>query len=89
MKDKMILYFCNCYLVMLDYDETLEEIVQDFVSKEKAETILELKTECNNIIQLPNTEKEKVLKTIIGKADDLVIETIELETIIQNIVKNI
>ena len=74
---------------MLDYDETLEEIVQDFVSKEKAETILELKTECNNIIQLPNTAKEKVLKTIIGKADDLVIETRELETIIQNIVKNI
>ena len=34
MKGDKLIYFFNCYFLMLDYDEPLEKIVRDYIEKE-------------------------------------------------------
>lgn len=33
-----IIYFFDCYYLMLDYDETLKQIVNEFIEKETEKT---------------------------------------------------
>ena len=60
-----IIYFCDCYLIMLDYDEELIDIIGDFIKAENNELIVQLKDECREILSLENSIKVEEIKKIM------------------------
>ncbi|MDU1315433.1 MAG: hypothetical protein E6940_15535 [Clostridium septicum] len=57
MRFSNIIYFCDCYLIMVDYEEELVEIIGDFTKKETNEKIIQLKNEYEEILSLDNIMK--------------------------------
>lgn len=65
MRFSNIIYFCDCYLIMLDYDEELIDIIGDFIKAENNELIVQLKDECREILSLENSIKVEEIKKIM------------------------
>lgn len=82
---KEVIYFCDCYLNMLDYDEAMEDIISEYYSKELKETVNEFKEECKAILSLPERDRELILNTIITGSKDLDITAEEMEDIIKEV----
>jgi DNA-binding transcriptional regulator YhcF (GntR family) len=89
MEIQTIVYFCDCYLMMLDYDEELESIVQDFVKKENPNMIIKLKEECKNLLTMTNQEKNEWIEKIIEKCVNLDISIREMNDILEYIYRKI
>lgn len=62
MRFSNIIYFYDCYLIMLDYEEELVDIIGDFTKKETNEKIIQLKNECEEILNLDNITKVEETK---------------------------
>lgn len=78
-----IIYFCDCYLIMLDYEEELVDIIVDFIKKETNEKVIQLKNECQQILSLDNSMKVEETKKIIINCADLDIESGEMLEILE------
>ncbi|MCW6111079.1 hypothetical protein [Clostridium sporogenes] len=89
MEVSTIIYFCDCYLIMLDYEEELIDIIYDFKEKEIDEKVLMLKNECNEIINMNAKERIEEINRIITGCVDLDIEVSELQEIIKYIHQNL
>lgn len=89
MRVSNIIYFCDCYLIMLDYEEELVEIIGDFIKKETNEKIIQLKNECEEILSLENIMKVEEIKKIIINSADLDIEADEMLEILECIYINL
>ncbi len=83
MRENSVLYFCNCYLIMLDYDKTIDEVIIDFINNEPKQTIDELYNECNVILNANKEIQENEVQKIISNANDLDIDTDELIDILR------
>ena len=83
MRENSVLYFCNCYLIMLDYDKTIDEVIIDFINNEPKQTIDELYNECNVILNANKGIQENEVQKIISNANDLDIDTDELIDILR------
>lgn len=60
-----IIYFCDSYYLMIDYNETLEEIIKEFIDKETNELVENIINEMNMILK---SKDEKTLKYILEKS---------------------
>lgn len=89
MKNETILYFCNSYLLMLNFYESLEEVISDYYGKEPEENLERLKEECINILNLEPEEKKKEIKQIISNIKYLDIKHDEMEDVLKTIVLKI
>lgn len=89
MKKEAILYFCNSYLLMLNYYESLDEVISDFLGKETEENVENLKDECRSILKLSGDEKDSELKEIISKIKYLNLSVLELDDILETIVSKL
>ena len=89
MRFSNIIYFCDCYLIMLDYEEELEDIIGDFAKKETNKKIIKLKNECEEILSLDNIMKVKETKKIIKNCADLDIEADEMLEILECVYTNL
>lgn len=85
MRFSNIIYFCNCYLIMLDYEEELVDIVDDFIKKESNEKIIKLKNECQQALSFDKSNKVEEIKNIIINCVDLDIELDEMLEILEYI----
>lgn len=85
MRFSNVIYFCDCYLIMLDYEEELVDIIGDFVKKETDEKVIQLKNECKQILSLDNSIKVEETKKIITNCADLDIESGEMLEILEYI----
>ena len=83
MKFSNIIYFCDCYLIMLDYEEELVDIIGDFRKKETNEKIIKLKNECKQVLSLDESIKVEVTKNIMLNCADLDIESDEILEILE------
>lgn len=83
MKFSNIIYFCDCYLIMLDYEEELVDIIGDFIKKETNEKIIQLKNECKKILSLDNSMKVEETKKVIINCADLDVESDEMLEILE------
>lgn len=77
-----LIYFCDSYYLMIDYDESLEEIVSQFI---KAETPQLLKDTISEMSIILKNKKEKDLNYILEKSS--VINTSEEDLL--NMIKEI
>ena len=82
MKAEGINYFCNGYLIMLDYDQTLEQVIEDYNRKETNSTKQKLKEELTYVLALPQNEKKKLLENIIMETIYFDIKEKEFEDIL-------
>ncbi|MHC1748001.1 MAG: hypothetical protein AB9856_06355 [Cellulosilyticaceae bacterium] len=89
MKFSSVIYFCDCYLIMLDYEEELVDIISNFIKKETSEKIIQLKNECEEVLGLDNIMKVKETKKIIINCADLDIESDEILEILECIYKKL
>ncbi|NFA41508.1 hypothetical protein EXM65_02660 [Clostridium botulinum] len=89
MRFSNIIYFCDCYLIMLDYEEELADIIGDFAKKETNEKIIHLKNECGEILDLDNIMKVEETKKIIINCADLDIEVDEMLEILECVYTNL
>lgn len=89
MRVSNIIYFCDCYLIMLDYEEELVDIIGDFTKKETNEKIIQLKNECEEILSLENIMKVEEIKKIIINCADLDIEVDEMLEILECVYTNL
>ncbi|WP_027634337.1 hypothetical protein [Clostridium hydrogeniformans] len=89
MRFSNIIYFCDCYLIMLDYEEELEDIIGDFAKKENNKKIIQLKNECEEILSLDNIMKVEETKKIIINCADLDIEVDEMLEILECVYTNL
>lgn len=89
MKFLNIIYFCDCYLVMLDYEEELIDIIGDFKKKEINEKLRQLKNECEEILSLDDIKKMEEIKKVIINCADLDIESDEMQEILEYVYKNL
>lgn len=89
MKFSNIIYFCDCYLIMLDYEEELVDIIGDFAKKETNEKKINLKNECGEILSLDNVMKVEETKKIIINCADLDVEAEEMLEILEYIYKKL
>lgn len=89
MRFSNIIYFCDCYLIMLDYEEELTDIIGDFAKKETNEKIIQLKNECGEILNLDNIMKVEETKKIIINCADLDIEVEEMLEILECVYTNL
>lgn len=89
MKFSNVIYFCDCYLIMLDYDDELVDIIKDFTKKETNEKIIQLKNECEEIFSLDNIMKVEEIKNIIINCADLDIEVDEIQGILECVYANL
>lgn len=85
MRFSNVIYFCDCYLIMLDYEEELVDIIGDFVKKETDGKAIQLKNECKQILSLDNSIKVEETKKIITNCADLDIESGEMLEILEYI----
>ena len=85
MKNEAILYFCNSYLLMLDFYETLDEVISDFYGKETADNIEKLKEESSVLLKLEPEEKKSEIKEVISNIRYLDIKPSEMEEILKTI----
>ena len=89
MRFSNVIYFCDCYLIMLDYEEELVDIIGDFTKKETNEKIMQLKNECEEILSLDNIMKVEETKKIIINCADLDIEADEMLEILEGVYTNL
>ncbi|QAS62114.1 hypothetical protein [Clostridium septicum] len=61
MRFSNIIYFCDCYLIMVDYEEELVEIIGDF-TKRKLMKNNTVKNEYEEILSLDNIMKVEETK---------------------------
>lgn len=83
MKNETILYFCNSYLLMLNFYESLDEVLSDFYGKETHDVIEKLKDECNSILDLEENEKRRTIKEIISNIRYLDIKPSEMVDVLK------
>lgn len=68
---------------MLNYYETLEEVISDFCGKESAEKVKDLRNECRLILKLDSQEKLREINEIISNIKYIDIKAEELKHILQ------
>ena len=85
MKNETILYFCNSYLLMLNYYESLEEVISDFYGKESGESVERLKNECSTLLEMNPEEKKREIKEVISNIRYLDIKPSEMENVLKTI----
>lgn len=85
MKNETILYFCNSYLLMLNYYESLEEVISDFYGKETEEIVEKLKEECSSLLKLDDEDKKHEIKEVISNIRYLDIKPSEMEDVLKTI----
>ena len=89
MRSSNISYFCECYLIMLDYDEELEDIVKEFIENETDDKIAELRSECKDILDLNEMMRGGEIKEILSNSIALDIESDDMIQIIEFLYKNL
>ena len=89
MEISTIIYFCDCYLIMLDYEEELKDVINDFKKKEIDEKVIMLKNECSEILKMNDKERIAEMKRIIISCADLDIEVSEMKEILEYIYQNL
>ena len=57
MPGEYLTYFCDCYYLMIDYDESLEEIVSEFIEKETEERVRNTINEIAAVLENKNEYK--------------------------------
>ena len=82
MTGEFLTYFCDCYYLMVDYDQSLEEIVFEFIEKETEERVTNTFNEIAAVIEDKN---EDILEYIIEKSVVLSTDREELNELIQDI----
>lgn len=82
MKGDKIIYFFNCYFLMLDYDEPLEKIVRDYIEKENDNNTKLLLNDLKYIFEENNNEEE-YLNYILKNSDEMNVSKDELREIIR------
>ena len=83
--NKEIIYFCNCYYLMLDYDQSMHQIVEEFIEKESNEIVNELLKELQYIISTEDNQKREYILQVITKCDDMDIDFFTMEKILIDI----
>lgn len=89
MRFSNIIYFCDCYLIMLDYEEELANIIEDFVKKETNEKKIKLKKECEEILGIDIIMKVEETNKIIKNCANLDIEANEMLDILECVYTNL
>ena len=82
MKGDKIIYFFNCYFLMLDYDEPLEKIVRDYIEKENDNNTKLLLNDLKYIFE-ENHNEEEYLNYILKNSDEMNVSKDELREIIR------
>lgn len=82
MKGDKLIYFFNCYFLMLDYDEPLEKIVRDYIEKENDNNTKLLLNDLKYIFEENNNEEE-YLNYILKNSDEMNVSKDELREIIR------
>lgn len=85
MKNETVLYFCNSYLLMLDFYESLDEVLSDFYGKETPYVVEKLKDECSRILALEQEDKKKTIKEVTSNIRYLDVKPSEMENILMTI----
>ncbi|GAA0741802.1 hypothetical protein [Clostridium oceanicum] len=89
MQISTIIYFCNCYLIMLDYEEELKDIICDFKRKEIVEKVIMLKKECGEILGINDKERIEQMNRIMVECLDLDIGVGEMKNILEYVYENV
>lgn len=84
MKGDKLIYFLNCYFLMIDYDESLKEIVNDYIQKENNNNIEILLEELKYIFEKSNDENQ-YLDYILKNSDEMNVDKFELRQILKKI----
>lgn len=84
MKGDKLIYFFNCYFLMLDYDESLEEIVKSYMEKENDNNAKLLLEDLKYIFEEDNKENE-YLDHILENSDEMNVDKLELKEIIKEV----
>lgn len=82
MKGDKLIYFFNCYFLMLDYDEPLEKIVRDYIEKENDNNTKLLLNDLKYIFE-ENHNEEEYLNYILKNSDEMNVSKDELREIIR------
>ena len=82
MTGEYLTYFFDCYYLMIDYDQSLEEIVSEFIEKETEDRVINTISEIDQVIESKN---EDILEYIIEKSVVLSTDKEELKEFIQEI----
>ena len=82
MKENKLIYFLNCYFLMLDYNQSLEEIVKDYIEKESANNTKLLIDDLKYILE---EDKDEDLEYILNNSDEMNISKTELKEVIKEV----
>ncbi len=81
----MIVYFFNCYYLMLDYDESMSQIVAGYIEKEKDVLVKNIYDQMDCVLKAEINTRTYYLNEIISSCEEMDVRTDEMESIIKTV----